>query len=288
MSDNDPVIYFNGSFPPRSRARASVEDRGTFFADGVYEVTRYCAGRGFEVDAHLSRLHRSLQGVRIPAPDTIDDLPTISQRVLAENGWSDALVYWQVTRGAAMRNLVVPDRIEPSVLVLAYSAEPIDPEQPVVTRRVMLVDDSRWKNCWIKSLMLLPNVLARQAAIEAGHEDALFRRGDLVVEGTSSNLFVALDDGLHTHPCDGSILGGITRRVVIEIAGELNVPVHENPITVDAALRSRDIFLSSSNVGIAAVTHIDGRPIGNGSPGELTRRVHHALSRRMAAVGSIA
>ena len=288
MAENDgtaqacePVVYLNGAYLAKSAAHWPIEDRGTMFADGVYEVVRYYGGRGFAVDRHIERLKRSLAGIRLAMPREVDSLHTISNRVVAESGLSDAKVYWQVTRGTAERAHPFPTQTPANVLVLAYGAEPIELNAAPAALRASFQPDRRWADCWIKSLMLLPNVLAKQAAIEAGAEEAILHAGSKVTEGSATTVFIVCDGTLYTHPLDGAILGSITRELVIEQARSLGIAVKQ--VAFDcAALRAADeVFVCGTTTHVAAVTQVDDVCIGDGEVGPITRRLHAALLQQI-------
>ena len=291
---SDSSVYNNGTFHAPEDAHLSVEDRGTLFADGVYEVTHYFHGQAFAMQAHMDRIRRSLAGIRIDEPPHLAELPAVSDRLVAELGVESAAVYWQVTRGPARRDHRLPAEPAPTVLAMAYAApraqDKLEPDAPVPTGKVVLAEDVRWKQCWIKTLMLLPNVLARDAAIAAGAQDAILHEGDVVTEATASNAFIVRDGEVHTHPTNGRILPGITRDVLLELAHDEGIAVRERPVTVDELRGADEVFLSSTTTNVTAITHVDGEPIGSGQAGPVTTALHAAMSRHItqacrAAVG---
>ena len=283
----DSRVYINGQFHEPDAAALSVEDRGTLFADGVYEVTHYFFGRAFAMDAHLARLRRSLAGIRLAEPAYVAELPRVSDQLVAELGVESASVYWQVTRGPARREHRLPAEPRPTVLAMAYRSpkaqEALDPDGPVRTVRLMLADDVRWKHCWIKTLMLLPNALARDAAVAAGADDALMHDRGVITEASASNAFVVRDGELYTHPADGRILPGITRDVVIRLARAEGLAVHEQAATVDELRTADEAFICSTTTNVTAVTHVDGQPMGTGAVGAVTHRLHRAITRHVRA-----
>lgn len=277
----EPFVYLNGRVLPKSEACLSVEERGVFFADGVYEVTRYYAGRPFELDRHLARLDRSLQAIRLPPPPELPQLPRITDDLLDRNGTPDAKVYWQITRGPAPRDYALPRAARPTVLVIAYALGPIDLGEPCPTLRAATAPDERWSNCWIKSLMLLANMLAANAALDAGADVAILHRDGRVTEGAAANVFVVRDGVLWTHPADRWILPGVTRAVVLDLARELGLPVREEAVAVDELRAADEVFLTGTTTQVAAVTSVDGQTIGGGVPGPITRRLHAAFLDRV-------
>lgn len=284
MPGDDVTIYLNGTFVPKAQASMPIEDRGTLFADGVYEVFRFYAGRPFAVAEHLQRMRRSLSGVQIQPPEDFSQAPKIAQTLLDRNHLSDATVYWQITRGAAPRNLVPPPGLKPTVLMIPKAVAPLDPKAPVPTVTAMLTPDQRWSNCWIKSLMLLPNVLATQAAQQAGYDSAILHRGNVVTEATNANVMVILDGELWTHPADHEILDGVTRRQVLDLARALGLTVHEQAVTTDQLLNADEVILTGTTAHVTAITHVNSQPIGQGTPGPVTRRLHEALCQHVQDV----
>ncbi|MEX0774280.1 MAG: D-amino acid aminotransferase [Phycisphaeraceae bacterium] len=273
----EPVVYLNGEFVPRSAACLDIEDRGALFADGVYEVTRYYAGRPLAIDRHLKRLRLSLAAIQLDGGVLVEQLADAGNELVRRNGTPEAAVYWQVTRGPAPRMHVFPAQPRPTVLAIAYAVAPVDPHRPVPALKAILHEDQRWANCCIKSLMLLPNVLAKNKAVAAGAHEAIFHRGDVITEGTSTNTFVVRGDTMHTHPANQWILGGITRQIVLELAQQEGIPVIEEAVTV-AQLRSADeVIITGSTTQVAAVTAVDGQAIGAGQPGPVAKRLHAAF-----------
>lgn len=281
MDGPDPIVFLNGQYLPRSQATLSIEDRGTLFGDGVYEVLRYYAGRPFEMDAHMARLRRSLGGMQLAEPALAATLPQISDELVRRNRLPDAKLYWQITRGPAPRDHAFPAEVHPTVLAIAYPARPMSDE--VMRWRATLAEDVRWSCCWIKSLMLLPNVMAKSAARAAGCDEAILHREGVVTEGSSSNVFMVRGGEVWTHPADRWILGGVTRQVVIDVARAEGVAVHEACFTTDDLLGADEAFFSGTTTHVAAATHVEGQAIGDGEPGPVTRRLARAFARRVAA-----
>ncbi len=273
----DPYVYLNGQYLPKGQAALSVEDRGTLFADGVYEVVRYCSGRPLAMAAHLNRLHRSLAGIELPAPPEIDQLPTISDELVQRNGMPDAKVYWQITRGPAARQHVFPASPQPTVLAMSYAIPAIDPHAACAAWRAILTEDRRWRDCWIKSLMLLPNVLARNKAAAVGCHEAIMHRNGIVTEASSANVFLVKDGELRTHPANCQILAGVTRQILIDLARELDYAVREEPFPTEQLLHADEVLLTGTTTDVAAIVEVDGQVIGDGKAGEVTQQLHRAL-----------
>mgnify|MGYP001247023770 FL=1 len=273
------LVYLNGEFVPHAQARVPVDDRGFLFADGVYEVVRVYEGRPFLMDAHLQRLRQGLAALRIDDPGA-DGFADVAERLLDQNGLrsGDATVYIQVTRGAAPRAHAFPPAGTPPTVYVA--AKPFEPHPPAYYRdgvAAVTVPDTRWSRCDIKSVSLLANVLANQAAKEAGAFEALFVRDGIVLEGSHSNLFAVYDGALVTYPACNYILAGITRRQVIDLAEQLGIPVVEAPVPLDRVFAAAELFLSGTTTEILPVTRVDGRDIGDGRPGPITQRVQRAF-----------
>lgn len=277
-----PTIYLNGQYLDRDRAKLAVDDRGVHFADGVYEVVRYFNAKPFTLPEHLARLKRSLDGIDLAYDASA--IAGISDELVRRNGLTDARVYWQVTRGVADRNHVIPEGLVPTVYLSAESAKPMDPAAPIQTVAVATAMDDRWHNCWIKSLMLLPNTLAKTRAAKAGAGEALFVRNGRVTEGASTNAFAVFDGELYTHPADRFILEGITRNVVIELAQALSIPVQEQAFTPADLVGADEAFITGTGTLLCAITSVDGQAIGQeGQPGKVTQQLWQAFIKRVQA-----
>lgn len=280
-------VYLNGELIERSRASIPLDDRGFFFGDGVYEVVRVMDGRIFEERAHRARLQRSLREIRIECPPALtgDGFAEICRALVAENGLTahQATVYLQVTRGAAPRTHSFPsDGTSPTVFA---SSAPFQ-----VPRRLrdegaaaITTPDIRWMRCDVKSVNLLPNVLAKQAAAEAGAFEALFIRDGVLTEGSSSNIFAVVDGVLRTHPLSNLILGGVTRAVVLELAAAAGLPVVEAPLREEDLHRVDELFATGTTTDVQPLVRVDGQRVGEGVPGPITRLLQQGLERRMWA-----
>lgn len=290
------IVYLNGEYVPYENARVSVDDRGFVFADGIYEVARIYGGRIFLLQPHLDRLRFGLGELRIRA-DIVDEIPAIAHKLIAENKTGEATLYIQVTRGAAPRAHAFPSpEVPPTVFIAAkpFKAPPDSYRSDGVA--ALTVPDTRWSRCDIKSIALLPNVLANQQAKEAGAFEALFVRDDQVIEGSHSNLFGVLDGELLTYASCGHILTGITRLLVVDKAQELGIPLRERGIPRERLFDTTELFLSGTTTEIMPVVRVDGRPIGDGKPGPVTRRlqelfrkwIEEDLSRAPASHGAAA
>lgn len=281
------IAYLNGEFVDRSHATVSVDDRGFLFGDGVYEVTRAHDGRLFEPEPHLRRLRRGLDALAIGTPTDLDDarLLEISDRLLQENGLhaGDATVYVQITRGAAARTHHFPPAGTRPTVYASASRLPAPDDARTRGVSVLLVPDQRWARCDLKTINLLPNVLAKQDAVVAGAYEAVMVRGGVITEGASTNVFVVLDGVLRTHPATPRILPGITRDVVLELARDLGVSLAEDAAAVADLAHASEMFLTSTTNDVMPVVRVDATPIGNGAPGPVARRLYDAMRKRMLA-----
>lgn len=278
MSNGSPVAWFNGQYLPKDEVCIAPDDRGFQFGDGVYEFIRSYHGRLFRADRHVERLEHSLHEVRIGF-DYTRDLPAIALELLGRNELlqGDATVYIQVTRGQSPRAHPFPaGDIKPTIYVearrLAVPAAEMNEGVAVIT-----VPDTRWSRCDIKSICLLPNVLARQQAEEAGASEALFIRDGIVTEGTHTSVFGVRDSRLRTHGLGRNILPGITRSVIIELCARLQVDVVECAIGAAEMPKMDELFIASTASEVIPVVLVDGTPVGNGKPGTLTRRLQFAF-----------
>jgi D-alanine transaminase len=277
-------VYLNGSYIDHTEASVPVDDRGFLFADGVYEVVRIYGGRAFLAEAHTRRLRAGLAALRIDARG-LPDLDEISRRLIEANGVTgDGTVYIQVTRGVAPRKHAFPTpAVGPTVYSIAkpfrnHSAEHFEQGVAAIT-----VPDTRWSRCDIKSVSLLPNVLANQDAHEAGAFEALFVRDGVLIEGSHSNLFGVIDGTLVTYPSCNYILTGITRNLVLDLARELGIAAAEAPIYSHRIDAIEELFLSGTTTEVMPVTRLDGRPVGAGTRGDITRRLQAAFRQRIEA-----
>jgi D-alanine transaminase len=269
------IVYINGQFLPREKAYISPEDRGFLFADAIYEVVRYGAGRPYRLSDHLERMRDGLTAIRISADPSF--FPAVASRLLAENGLEaeDALVYAQVSRGAAPRYHAFPPEGTPPT-IFAY-ARPTDPPPPPGGGRAIFLADDRWGRCDVKSVMLLPNVLASQKAREANAIEAILVRDGIAWEGTKSNLFACVSGTIRTAPRGPRILPGVTRAAALEAASALGYPVEERPLAVEELFAAEEVFLASTTLWTYSLVEIEGRRIGDGRPGPVAARIREAL-----------
>lgn len=277
------VAYVNGRYLPRAYACVDIEDRGFQFADGVYEVCQVRDGLLIDEDRHLARLQRSLSELRIRMPMTETALRIVLRETIARNRVRDGIVYLQVTRGSARRDFPFPDHdVPPTLVVTARSANPDAMEhQAEQGIAVITVPDIRWGRVDIKSVALLPNVLAKQAARDRGAREAwLVDSAGEITEGASSNAWIVAQDGtLVTRKVDHHILQGVTRTTLLNAVEALGLTLKERGFTVDEALAAREAFVTSASQTVMPVVKIDGQPVGTGSPGPLTRALRRDFLR---------
>jgi D-alanine transaminase len=278
------LVYLNGQYVPAGEATISALDRGFIFGDGVYEVWRVVRGQLFEPARHQQRLERGLRELRIarPVDGSLERISAIGERLLKENELrdGDATLYVEITRGTAARTHYFPPAdTAPTMLAMASAFTPSDTR--FTGTRVITQPDIRWLRCDLKTIQLLPNVLARQAATEAGASEAMFVRDGRITEGTHTTVFGVIDGVLRTHPTDHLVLPGVTRDVVIELARDVSVEVREEAIGVAELPRMTELFLTGTTTDVTPIVSVDGRPVGNGSPGPIARALLDRLLERM-------
>ncbi len=271
-------VYLNGRFVPYEQALVHVEDRGYVFADGIYEVIRFYGGKPLEGPGHFARLARSAAGIRLTLPPAAE-LTAAALETVSRNDAGDGALYLQVTRGVAPRKHPFPENTAPAVYMIA---RPVSRPAPDMVERgvaCITIPDIRWQRCNIKSIALLPNVLAKQQAAEAGAYEAIFARDGAATEGSSSNVFAVRRGELWTHPESERILSGITRDVVLRLARHSGVPVREEPVPAAELAAADEIFITSTINEVMPVTRLDGRMVGDGRPGSVTMRLWEAFGR---------
>ena len=278
------LVYLNGRFLESSEAAISAFDRGFIFGDGVYEVWRVVRGQLFEAARHQQRLERGLRELRItrPVDGTLERITAIGERLLKDNGLAsgEATLYVEITRGSAPRTHYFPSSgTAPTMFAMASAFAPS--ETRFSGTKVITQPDVRWLRCDLKTVQLLPNVLARQAATEAGASEAIFVRDGIITEGTHTTAFGVIDGVLRTHPANHLVLPGVTREIVIESARSHGVEVREQAIRVDELARATELFLTGTTTDITPVVSLDGRAVGGGAPGPIARVLLDRLLERM-------
>lgn len=265
------VAFINGRFLPWKDATVSIDDRGFQFGDGVYEVVRIYRGVPFELPAHLDRLTRSAKELRLSQPYSRTEWAQWIQQGLSLAGYQDAKVYIQITRGAAPRDHAFPPEIQPTVVMTIRELRPLGLDVRQVGVAACTCEDLRWGRCDIKSLNLLGNVLAREEAKKAGVFEAILVKDGLVTEGSLSNVMAVQSGTVVTAPEGPRILSGVTRTVVLGMAKKEGLPVEERFLTVDALYAADEVFLTGTTIEVLGVVQIDGKTIGSGQPGPITK-----------------
>lgn len=278
------IVYLNDRFIPKDEARISPDDRGFSLADGAYEVIRAYGGRLFKSQEHLARLERSLGALRIAAPDT-QSMSEVAAQLLHHNRLrdADALLYIQVTRGVAPRRHSFPDPETPPTMYVSVSPFRQSREKWESGVKAILVPDIRWARCDIKSVALLPNVLASQQAREQGANEALFVRDGIVTEGAHTNFCTVLDGQLVTHPPTDRILAGVTRQVVLDLCRALDIPVKETPVLERQLREASELMITSTTAEVTPVVQLDDWRVADGEPGPITTRLQRAFRKLVSA-----
>jgi D-alanine transaminase len=281
------LAYVNGRFLRQAEAGVSIEDRGYQLGDGIYEVWAVMDGRLADAEGHFARLERSLGELSIPMPMSRAALTVALRETVRRNRVRHGIVYLQVTRGVARRDHAFPiPPVSPTVVITARSTSAAAAEARAQKGvGVITLPETRWARCDIKTVDLLPNVLAKQAARQAGAFEAWFVDEEgLVTEGASSNAWIVDKDGvLRTRDIGANILRGVTRLSLIDVAREAGYRVEERPFTVEEAMQAREAFLTGAGALVMPIVSIDGRPVANGHPGEVARTLRAAYIRRAAA-----
>jgi D-alanine transaminase len=274
------IAYVNGEFLPLERATVRVQDRGFQFADGVYEVVRTYNGKPFATDEHLARLSRSLEAIELKNPLTVEQWKSIIDEGIQRSGFAEAIVYLQITRGYAPRHRGIPKDVEPTIVMTVRQLGPPPTKVRETGIAVITVPEFRWGRCDIKSIALLPSVLAYQAAKKAGANDAIFvGDDDTVNESTAGNVFVVTRGRLRTPPKGTRILPGVTRDKLLEAARAAGVDTAEEQITKSELYAADEMFLTSTTAEVVPVVTVDGKPIGAGNSWPVSTRVFDEFAR---------
>jgi D-alanine transaminase len=282
------IAYVNGRYLPFAQATVHIEDRGYQFSDGVYEVCEVMGGQLVDEPMHMRRLQRSLAELKIAMPMSLAALRAVLRETVRRNRVRDGLVYLQVSRGVARRDHTFPAAgTAPSVVVTARSTDFAAAERTAAAGiAVITVPENRWDRVDIKTIALLPNVLAKQAAKEKGAKEAWFVGEDgYVTEGSSSNAWIISRDGkVITRPAEHGILRGVTRTVLLNVLKAKGLELDERPFTVEEAYAAREAFVTSASQSIMPVVQIDGRPVGNGAPGLVATALRQDFHRHSELV----
>lgn len=268
------TVYLNGAFLPIEQAFVPVLDRGFIFGDGIYEVIPVYSRRPFRLDEHLVRLQNSLDGVRIANPYTLEEWKKRVCELIERNAPDDQYVYLHITRGVAKRDHAFPKDATPTVFMM--SSPLVTSSRELVENGVSAVSavDNRWDRCDIKAISLLPNVLLRQAAVDAGATETVMFRNGILTEGAASNIFAVENGVILAPPKDHHMLPGITYDLVLELAAANGIAVDIGKFDEARIRQADELWLTSSTKEVLAITQLDGQPVGNGTPGTLFWRMH--------------
>jgi D-alanine transaminase len=285
----DPSVYVNGNFVPLSKASISVLDRGFIFGDGVYEVVPIYHGQPFRMQEHLNRLARSLAKLEITPPmDKSAWLDLVKQLVALEPERECAMVYIQVTRGVAKRDHAFPEPpVKPTVFAMLAPMTPPGPEPRNKGLSAISIPDDRWLHCDIKSVSLLGNVLAKQAAVKAGVDEVVQFRDDYLTEAASCNIWVAKNGSVYAPPKDNLVLEGIRYGLLEELCREREIPFHLAPVSRADVENADELMLSSATREILPIVRLDHRKVGNGEPGPVYKQLRQAYDDRIAALAPL-
>ncbi len=270
------TVYLNGEFTPIEQARVPVLDRGFIFGDGIYEVVPVYGGRPFRWTQHLARLERSLGKVGIANPMDADGWTRLVTELIRRHPWTDQFVYLQVTRGVAKRDHAFPKGVAPTVFAMASELPPVPAEQREQGVAAITLPDERWLHCDVKSTSLLGNVLARQAAVEAGAAECVMFRDGCLTEGSSSNVWVVRDGTVFGAPRDHLILEGIRVGLLEELCARAGIAFETRRVLREEVLAADELMITSATKEVLPVTRLDGRPVGDGRPGPVYHRLYAA------------
>ena len=278
------VACINGEFMPLAEARVPVLDRGFIFGDGVYEVIPVYARRPFRLEGHLQRLERSLDGIRLPNPHTRAQWGELIEELARRGPTEDQSLYLQVTRGVAKRDHAFPKDAQPTVFMMTNPL--VAPDARLVSEGVSAVStlDNRWLRCDLKTIALLPNVLLRQLAVDAGAAEVVLLRDGFLTEGSASNIFAVKNGVLLSPPKSNLILAGITYDVILELAQAANIPCEVRAISEAEVRAADDLWLTSSTREVLAISKLDGKPVGDGRAGAVFKRMYALFQEMKAAL----
>jgi len=279
------MAWVNGVLGNIGEAKISIEDRGYLFGDGVYEVIRIYNQTPFYLSAHLERLANSAAAIRIKLPCGLDRIEEIINDLIERSALKEAYIYIQLTRGSAKRDHLFPENVDPGMVIYIRAMEPTVPSGDIKPESCIILPDERWMNCHIKTITLLPNLLARQQAAEAGAIEAiLYRPGGLVTEGSRSNLFAVIGEKVMTHPQTNLILPGITRKIVLDILNSSNIPFAEEAFTKQELQEASEVWITSTTMEVMPIESVDGKKLGPPVPGPLCLQVMKAFRARLLQV----
>ena len=268
------IVYVNGAYLPEEEAKISVFDRGFLFADGVYEVSSVLAGKLIDNAAHIARLQRSLDELKMVSPVPLEEIPAIQREIVARNNLEEGGVYLQITRGAADRDFAFPKNATPSLVLFSQARNILNDPAAAKGISVITLPDIRWQRRDIKTVQLLAPSLAKQAALDAGAKDAWMVEDGHITEGSSNNAYiVTLDGTIVTRALSNAILHGITRRAVLALAAREGLKVEERSFTPEEAYEAAEAFITSASTFVCPVVKIDDRILSNGAPGPVATKL---------------
>jgi D-alanine transaminase len=266
------IVYVNGVYVPEEEAEVSIFDRAFLFGDAVYEVTAVLGGRLVDFEAHLARLDRSLGEIGLDHPINHEGLHELHEELIQENKVDEGIVYLQISRGPADRDFAYPEASEPTIVAFTQARPLLDNPDAATGVKVITIPDIRWKRRDIKSTSMLAQAMGKQAAKLKGAYEAWMVEDGYVTEGTSSTAFILDAEGVvRTQPLGTHILPGVTRRAVLRLAQQEGVRVEERPFTVEEAYQAREAFLTAASAFVLPIVEIDGRAIGDGNSGPVSR-----------------
>ncbi|WP_010093818.1 D-amino-acid transaminase [Ornithinibacillus scapharcae] len=274
-----PVVLSQSKFIHRDSVKYPLEERALQFGDGIYEVIRIYNGSFYLLDEHIDRLYRSAEAIKLTFSVSKTELKELlSELVVRNNLTEDGKIYMQITRGSAPRDHIFPKNVEPNfyayVQALPRNLQNLKNGVSVITH-----PDERWQNCYIKSLNLLPNVLAKQTAFEQGCYEAILHRDGIVTECSSSNVYLVKDGKIYTHPTTRNILHGCVRMAIERFVADVGIQLVEEPFKIHDIQEADELFLSSSTSEITPIIMVDGQKIQDGKPGEITRKLQKAYEK---------
>lgn len=267
------IAFVNGAFVPEAEATVSIFDRGFLFADGVYEVIALVDGKFVDDGPHLERLDRSLGEIQLASPMSRDELHTMLVDLASRNAVTEGLVYMQVTRGAAERDFAFPAVVKPTIIAYARALPVIAHPRALAGATAITVPDQRWARRDIKSIALLPQVLAKQAARAADAFEALMVEDDHLTEGGAATLFMVSGGALVTHALGTDVLPGITRERVFRLAATRQIAIIERSISTSELVKADELFITAATAFVMPIVKVDGTSIGTGTPGAITMQL---------------
>lgn len=277
------LAWIDGAIIELANAQVPLEDRAYLLGDGIYEVVRFYDGCLFYLEAHLNRMENSAAAIRLNLPRSRAEITAAAEDLVRQSGFNDGYLYLQATRGSAKRDQLFPADTSPALIMYVRELAPLSPIGKVKPINLITLQDERWLNCHIKTINLLPNLLARQKAFEAGAAEAvLYRPGEIVTEGTRSNIFALVDGVIRTHPANNLILPGISRSIVIGILNAEGVPCREEAMTIAELKRAAELWVTSTTMEVNPVQRVDSYLLPKPVPGPVCLKLMKAFRSQIA------